>query len=138
MIDFIKKSFIVIYIDYFIVVSIFKQIILITFNIDKLNLRLVRVSQYLFNFNITIRHKFDKFNIIFDVLTRLSNKTTIDVTNKVEILNILYEYSIKLTNKKYRITIIQDLSIVVYYITLMKMFDDFKNKLKIVYMINDY
>ena len=48
MINSINKLFIVIYIDYFIIVLIFKQIILITFNIDKLNLRLIRVSQYLY------------------------------------------------------------------------------------------
>ena len=138
MINFIKKLFIVIYIDYFVVVSISRQIIIITFNIDKLNLRLVRVSQYLFNFNIIIRYKFDKFNVIFDVLSRLSNKTTIDVTNKIEILKILYQYLVKLTNEKFRTTIIQDLTILIYYIILIKMSNDFKRKLKFVYLTNDY
>ena len=138
IIDFIKKSFIIIYIDDFIVVSISRQIILITFSIDKLNLRLVRASQYLFNFNIIIRYKFDKFNVIFDVLSRLSNKTTIDVTNKIKILDILYKYLVKLTNKKFRTTIIQNMSIVVYYIILMKISNDFKRKLKFVYLANDY
>ena len=138
MIDFIRKSFIIIYIDHSIVVSIFKQIILITFNIDKLNLRLVRASQYLFNFNIIIRHKFDKFNVIFDALSRLSNKTTTNVTNKIEILDVLYKHFVKLTNEKFRTTIIQNLSIVIYHVILMKIFDDFKNRLKIVYITNDY
>ena len=138
MIDFIKKSFIVIYIDHFVVVSISRQIILIIFNIDKLNLRFVRASQYLFNFNIIIRHKFDKFNIMLDALSRLSNKTTIDVTNKIEILDILYEYLVKLTNEKFRTIIIQDLSTITYHVILIKIFDDFKNKLKIVYLTNEY
>ena len=138
IIDFIKKSFTIIYIDYFVVVSISRQIILITFNIDKLNLRLVRASQYLFNFNIIIRHKFNKFNVIFDALSRLSNKTTIDVTNKIEIFDVLYEYLVKLTNKKFRTTIIQNMSIVIYHIILMKISNDFKCKLKFVYLANDY
>ena len=101
MIDSIRKLFIVININYFVVVSIFKQIILIISNIDKLNLRFIRASQYLSSFNIIIRHKFNKFNMIFDVLSRLSSKTTIDVTNKIEIFDVLYEYFIKLTNKKF-------------------------------------
>ena len=54
MIEFNRKSFIIIYIDYFAAISIFRQIILITSFIDKLNLRLICVSQYLFNFNITL------------------------------------------------------------------------------------
>ena len=73
-----------------------------------------------------------------NALSRLSNKTTINVMNKVEILNVLYEYLIKLTNKKFRTTIIQNLSIVIYYIILIKIFNEFKNKLKIVYIINNY
>ena len=138
IIDFIKKLFIVIYIDYFIVISILYQIILIMFNIDKLNLRLVRASQYLFNFNIIIRHKFNKFNVIFNALSCLSNKMTINVTNKIEIFDILYEHFVKLINKKFRTTIIQNLSIVVYYIILIKILNNIKYKLKIVYVANDY
>ena len=138
IIDFTRKSFIIIYIDYFVVVLIFKQIILIIFNIDKLNLRFIRASQYLSSFNIIIRHKFDEFNVVFDALSRLSNKTTIDVTNKIEILNVLYDYVVNLTNEKFRTIIIRDLSIVVYYIILIKIFDDFKSKLKNVYITNDY
>ena len=76
--------------------------------------------------------------MIFDALLRLSNKTTIDVTNKIKIFDILYEHFVKLTNEKLRITIIQDLSTITYYVILMKIFDDFKNKLKIVYLTNEY
>ena len=75
---------------------------------------------------------------MLDALSRLSNKTTIDVTNKIEILDILYEYLVKLTNEKFRTTIIQNLSTITYYVILMKIFDDFKNKLKIVYLTNEY
>ena len=41
---FIKKSFIIIYINYFIIVFISRQINLIILNINKFNLRLIRVS----------------------------------------------------------------------------------------------
>ena len=50
----------------------------------------------------------------------------------------MYEYFVKLTNAKFRTTIIQNLSIVVYHVILIKIFDDFKRKLKIVYITNDY
>ena len=42
MMKFIKKPFIIMYIDYFIIVLIFRQINLIISNIDKFNLRLMR------------------------------------------------------------------------------------------------
>ena len=74
LIDSIKKSSTIIYTNHSTTVSIFRQTTLITFNIDKLNLRLIRVSQYLSSFNIVIRHKSDKSNVIFDVLSRLSDK----------------------------------------------------------------
>lgn len=99
MIDFIKKSFTIIYIDHFVVVSIFKQITLTIFDTNKLNLRLVRVSQYLFNFNVIIRHKFNKLNVILDALSRLFDKlfTQVNVNDKTNILNVLYEHSIYLS-----------------------------------------
>ncbi len=42
-----------------------------TFNIDKLNLRLIRVSQYLSVLSIDIRVKLEKFHVISDALFRL-------------------------------------------------------------------
>ena len=44
----------------------------ITF-IDKLNLRLIRVFDYIQRFNLNIRHKFDKQHIVFDAFFRLTN-----------------------------------------------------------------
>ena len=76
--------------------------------------------------------------MIFDALSRLSNITTIDVTKKIEIFDVLYEYFMKLTNEKFRTTIIQDLLVVIYYIILIKILNDFKHKLKFVYLANDY
>ena len=75
---------------------------------------------------------------MLNALSRLSNKITIDVTNKIEILDVLYEYLVKLTNEKFRTIIIQDLSTITYHVILIKIFDDFKNKLKIVYLTNEY
>ena len=50
----------IIYIDHDAALKIIKQISLITSLIDKLNLRLMRASDYLQRFNLNIRHKFKK------------------------------------------------------------------------------
>ena len=88
-----RKFLIIIYIDYFIAIFIFKQIIFNNINIDKFNLRLIRVSQYLFLFNLKFRYKINKFNIIFNVLSRLSqiiNFIIIFLNRFEKILDILY------------------------------------------------
>ena len=68
MIDFIKRSFIIIYIDHSTVMSIFKQTSLTTFNTNKLNLHLIRASQYFSSFNIVIRHKTNKIVEFIEVV----------------------------------------------------------------------
>ncbi len=66
-----RKSFTIIFTNHSILISIIKQITLNTSNIDKLNLRLVRVSQYLSVLFIDIKIKSEKFHIILDALFRL-------------------------------------------------------------------
>ena len=135
MIKFNKKLFIIIYIDHFATILIFRQIILITSFIDKFNLRLVRASQYLFNFNIILRHKIDKSNVIFDIFSRLSTHTPqMNDVNKKKILNLLYDYSIEIADEK-----LNNISIaIIYHIILIKMSNDFKQRLKKVYIENKY
>ena len=139
LIDSIKKFSIIIYTNHSTIVSIFKQTTLITFSIDKLNFRLIRVSQYLSNFNIVIRHKSDKSNVIFDVLSRLFDKlsTQSNVIDKTEIFDVLYEHSVNLSNHELRFNIIQNLSSINYHVTLIKMSNDFKQRLKTVYTKNE-
>ena len=48
-------------------------------NIDKLNLRLVRAFQYLFEFNLNMRHKLNKFNVVLNTLSKFER---IDVFKK--------------------------------------------------------
>ena len=139
LIDSIKKFSTIIYTNHSTIVSIFKQTTLITFNIDKLNFRLVRVSQYLSNFNIAIRHKSDKSNVIFDVLSKLFDKlsTQSNVIDKTEIFDVLYEHFVNLSNHELRFNIIQNLSSISYHVTLIKMSNDFKQRLKVVYTKNE-
>ena len=135
MIEFNRKLFIIIYTDHFAIILIFRQIILIILFIDKLNLRLIRVSQYLFNFNIFLRHKTNKTNIIFNILFRLPTHTSqMNDVNKKEILNILYGHSIEIVNEK-----LNDIFIaMIYHIILIKMSNDFKQRLKKTYAENKH
>ena len=121
MIESTECSSTIVYTDHSTAVSIFRQITLIIFSTDKLNLRLIRASQYLFSFNLSIRHKSDKFNIVSNALSRLQVSRTID--EKIDVLKSLH-VSIESSNQ-YEVA---------YHVTLMKMSNDFKSGLKEVYV----
>ena len=74
----IKSSviIIVIYIDHDAVFDLIKQITFTTSFIDKFNLRLIRVFDYIQKFDLKIRHKLDKMHIVSNVLSRLINLNT--------------------------------------------------------------
>ena len=82
LIEIIEVSFTIIYTNHSAAISISKQIIFSILNIDKLNLRLIRISQYFSNFNIVLRHKSEKLNIVFNILSRLQNNTNIFIHEK--------------------------------------------------------
>ena len=63
----------IVYIDHESALDIVSQITMTTTSIDKLNLRLVRASDYIQRFNLDIRHKSNKQHIVSDVLSRLVN-----------------------------------------------------------------
>lgn len=67
-----SKQKTIIWTDYSATSSIVNQTNLFTFNIDKLNLRLVRAAMYLSQFELDIRHKADRDHVILDALFRLS------------------------------------------------------------------
>ena len=131
-------SLTIVYTNYFVAIFIFKQTTLIIINIDKFNLRLIRISQYFFNFNLIIRYKIEKFNIISNVLSRLLNKLQLNIKNKIDVFDVFYNYYLNFSNNEFRFVILQNMSIITYYIILMKIFNDFKQKLKIVYISDIY
>ncbi len=59
---------IVIYTDYSTAIQIARQIIFFTSSTNKLNLKLIRASQYLFEFHLIIRYKTNKSNVVLDAL----------------------------------------------------------------------
>ena len=68
MIKSCRKLSVIIFIDHAIIANLIKQIFLIMFNIDKLNLRFVRASQFLSALSIKIKIKSEKLHVIFDIL----------------------------------------------------------------------
>ena len=129
MIKINECLFIIIYIDYSTTISIFKQINFIIFNTNKFNLRLIKALQYLFNFNITMKHKFNKLNIVLNTLSCL--QANVVIIEKVEVLKLLYKSFIQFCNNDL-ITNISKL-LLIYYIILIKIIDDFKRRLKEAY-----
>ena len=47
-----------------------------TTNIDKLNMKLIKISIYLSQFRLNVRHRSEKSNVISNALNRLFNKTS--------------------------------------------------------------
>ena len=138
MIEFIEMSSMIIYIDHSATISIFRQITFITFNMNKLNLKLIKASQYLFNFNLFIRHKIDKFNVVSDVLFKL--QVDIALIEKIDVLKSLYEFSIELCEENLIIKTMKFLlkQFVCYHMTLIEMTNKFKERLKTTYSKNPH
>ena len=71
MIEISTKSFVIVYTNHFVIVFIIQQIKLSSFSIDKLNFRLIRVSIYLSQFFLKIKHKSSNQHVVSNTLSRL-------------------------------------------------------------------
>lgn len=111
----------IIYTDHSAAVQISRQTTLTTSSTDKLNLRLVRASQYLSGFNLSVRHKAGKTNVVPDALSRLQADVAPEEGQAV--LEGLYGSTvlIKITPPLEPTPI--------YHMTLVQMSDDFKKRL---------
>ena len=89
-----SKHATIVYIDHEATLNIVKQITLFISSIDKLNLRLVRASDYIQRFDLIIKHKSNKLHIVSNVLSRLfsaQESTRNSVTRNSESeLNVLF------------------------------------------------
>ena len=73
LVDFAKIKFMIIFIDHDAALNIAKQINMIITSTNKLNLRLIRASDYIQRFELKFRHRSEKQHVVFDVLFRLFN-----------------------------------------------------------------
>ena len=134
MIESSKCSPVVIYTDHSAAVPISRQTTLTTSSTDKLNLRLVRASQYLSSFNIAIRHKSGKSNTVPDALSRLQGNEQFQGDHP-GVLDVLYGQP---TDSLDAGPDLPPLPEMVYHMTLVEMSDDFKDRLKKAYQEDEY
>ena len=132
MIKSIEIFSVIIYIDHSVVVLISRQITLTIFNSDKLNLRFVRTSQYLFDFNLFVRHKVDKTNVMSNVLFRL--QIDVIIIDKIDVFESLYEHILKFTQTN----LILKTFLYFYHVTLIEMSNDFKTRFKQTYQNDEH
>lgn len=113
------------------------QTILTIFCTNKLNLRLVKILQYLSSFSLFIYYKSNKLNIVFDALSRLQSNVLL--FEKIKILKLLYDYFIQLYKSDLAIRISEILlkQTLIYYITLIEITNNLKYRLKTIY-VNDH
>ena len=91
--------------------EIAKQINLLTFSTDKLNLRLIRIFEYIQRFFLIIRHKSKRFYVIFDVLSRLfiskKSLSSTDFSHNDDELDMLFIVSMIEINSDFKTKIIE-------------------------------
>ena len=134
MIDSMEKSPTIIYTDHSAAIPISRQTSLMTSSTDKLNLRLVRASQYLSSFNLAIRHKSGASNVVPDALLRLQALPDIPVAEKADILDCLYGNVVSLNAAEHDALLPK---VFMYHSTLVEMTDDFKRRLIEAYSNNE-
>ena len=132
MIESIEIFSIIIYTNHFVVVFINRQIIFTIFNNDKLNLRFVRISQYLFDFNLFVKHKINKTNVVSDVLFKL--QIDVIIIDKIDVFELLYEHILKFT----QVNMILKIFLYFHHMMIVEMSDDFKIRLKQTYQDDEH
>ena len=128
----------IIYTDHSAAVPISRQTSLSSSSTDKLNLRLVRASQYLSQFDLVVKHKPGTSNVVPDALSRLRAATTskhsdegvLDALHVAEAFGLMQDATHAAAAFRSHGTT-EDPAI--YHATLVDMTDDFKNRLKQAY-----
>ena len=110
-------SQVIIYTNYLIIIDIVKQTKLSFNNTNKLNFRLVKTFTYLSQYWLDVRHKSKKQYIVLDVFFKL-------------FFNV--EFVKKTSNSNQSRNILD----MIYHVIVIKIFDDFKLRLKKIYRTN--
>ncbi len=115
------KKFIILFTDHELILNIVKQISLFIIFTDRLNLRLIKVFEYIQRFNVIIKHKSDKQHIVSDALFRLASENDENVFDSEELNALIIE--------------IMNLN-ALFIIILIEMSDEFKIKIIFEYFSN--
>ena len=89
------EQIIIIYTDYFTAVFIVHQLSLNIVDIEKLNLHLIYVSEYLQCFCLNIHYKSEKTNIVFNALSQLASHEYQLESDEFS-LNVLHLFSVSI------------------------------------------
>ena len=81
-----------------------------------------------------MKHKTEKFNVIFDVFLRL--QVDVIINDKIDVFETFYEVFIQLCNDD--LTIVFSKSLSIYHIILIELTNEFKFRLQKVYNKNDH
>lgn len=126
---------VVVFTDHSAAVPISRQTTLTTSSTDKLNLRLVRASQYLSGFNLSVRHKPGKANVVPDALSRLQAEMYTSSVEKLGVLESLYGHPVELLERTHAIEAPIILS---QHISLVGLSDEFKQRLTRAYLDDEH
>ncbi len=118
-----------IYIDHDVNLVITATTKLSIFNIDRLNMKLIKTFIYLSQFRFDIQYRSEKFNVLSNVLSRLFVTKNI---NFQEVLNVNVDLKYFQSNMNSS----ENDRTHVYVTTLVKMFQDFRFKIKRRYQMN--
>jgi hypothetical protein len=118
-----SKHSTIIYIDHDVSSAIATTTKLSTSSTNRLNMKLIRVSMYFSQFRLNIRHRSKKFNVVSDVLSRLSVEKN---NSSHEALNLHQN----LEHYQFNIEISESDQMYAYVTTLVKMFTNFRAKIQ--------
>ena len=104
-----SSIFIIIYIDHDAALKIVKQITFTTSSTNKLNLRLIKTSDYVQRFNLKIRYKFEIQHVIFDVFSRFASfNIEIQLQNYENELDVFFIVILIEMNDDFRFSILKN------------------------------
>ena len=90
----------------------------------------MRIFQYLSMFDLFVRYKTNKTNVVFNALSRLSRNSITITKDGLKVLKVLYKQVLKIKDFSFKKKkSFSEKLFIIYHITLVKMFDDFKLRL---------
>ena len=88
-------------------------------------------------FDFFVRHKASKANVVFNVLSRFSGNSVAIAKDGSGVLKALYEQALKIRNFSFKKKkSFSEKLFIIYHITFVEMFDDFKSRLFLKYIKN--
>ena len=128
LIESFKLSTIV-YIDHEVSVEIVNQTSLSTSFIDKLNLRLIRASEYIQRFSLIIRHKSKKLHVVSDVFSRLFTSNKLSSNDDEDEFDVLFTVFMIEMNSNFKTRMIDEYKKDSVYVKIFNMLSKDNDKL---------